>query len=146
LSSSNLTAGHDDDEYNVPGTSISLKLVYWPDRDFNRGRLGYYIRQMQMEIKAHIETHGDGPLAHDPYSREADGFYFIASSAPSPLVTKEGQHLTYMSLLKTLSGLFDVMYAWEKPWGAYVMVEDEDLGFLGTAVVLPGRYTSAEDE
>ncbi len=101
---------------------------------------------MQMEIKAHIETHGDGPLAHDPYSREADGFYFIASSAPSPLVTKEGQHLTYMSLLKTLSGLFDVMYAWEKPWGAYVMVEDEDLGFLGTAVVLPGRYTSAEDE
>lgn len=101
---------------------------------------------MQLEVKAYMDKYGDGPLAHDPFSRSGDGFYFIASSTPGPMVTQEGQHLTYSSLLNTLSGLFDVMYTAEKPWGAYVNIEDEELGLLGTAVVLPRQYTGVKDE
>lgn len=99
-----------------------------------------------MGVKAELDARGDGPLAHEPITLSGDGFYFIAKSTPGPKVTREGQHLTYMSLLNTLFGLYDVLYTAKKPWGAYVMIEDEELGLLGTAVVLPRKYTGAENE
>ncbi len=34
-------------------------------------------------------------------------------------------------------GLFDVMYTEEKPWGAYVIIEQEGMEELGRASILP---------
>jgi len=40
-------------------------------------------------------------------------------------------------LLEALMGLFDVMYTEEKPWGAYVIIEQEGMEELGRASILP---------
>lgn len=122
-----------------------LEIGYWPNRDLDRTTLGIYLCQMQLAAMEYLDEHGDGPLADDPFTRTGDGFYFIAKSPPGPMIEKEGQHLTYQSLINTLKGLYDVMYTAEKPWGAYVVIEDEGLGLLGTAVVLPRKYTDTEE-
>lgn len=140
---SNLSiVNHDDDEYTVPGTEVTLSIGYWPDRDIDRNRLGNCLRQMQLQVTRHIEEHGDGPLADhddDPYRRQGAGFYFIAKSTPDRMT--EHQLLTYQSLLDTLIGLFDVMFSAHKPWASYTNIEHATLGLLGTAVVLPGLPT-----
>ncbi|KAL8708911.1 MAG: hypothetical protein Q9220_006243 [cf. Caloplaca sp. 1 TL-2023] len=124
--------------YGVPGTTISLIIVITMHTPIERAALGRTILRSQQELRRMLTKERDRWLdvADDPYQVDdkRTGKCIIGMKSVN-VGGKDGERLTYQTVLDTFQGLFDVLYLGENEYTSIFQIKN------GTVEVGHGKIT-----
>ncbi|KAL8928152.1 MAG: hypothetical protein Q9208_001862 [Pyrenodesmia sp. 3 TL-2023] len=138
--------------YRIPASTLSISLVYTPNRPIDRRALGFTLQRAQLSRRAYLAAHPDAAKAYlnrddDPfrtdYMRTGKCAIRIESVKPGG---PGDRRMTYQGVLDVLGALWEVLYVMRCEFESVFEVKNGTDVVVGWGTVLVGNVPSLERE